>query len=134
MVDDSGPGYIAALVLGNIGVAMLVIMYLLLQVGKVEATDLKYSLINLLGSCLIGVSLIFRFNIPSAAIEVCWALFSIIGIIRWLRRRHKKKKLLKEGVGGEESGKESGVESGKEMEVDQCDVENGEGMRVAQES
>lgn len=91
MAEDSGPGYIASLVLGNIGVALLVIIYLLLQVGKVQAEQLIYSIVNLIGAALIGVSLFFRFNIPSAAIESCWILFSIVGIIRWFRKRFRNK-------------------------------------------
>lgn len=74
-------------VVGNVGVAMIIGAYLLLQTGKVQSTRLGYSLLNLVGSLLIVYSLISSFNLSSFFIEIFWILISGYGIYRSLRRR-----------------------------------------------
>jgi hypothetical protein len=70
---------------GNIGVAILVITYLLLQVEKLKSTDLSYSVLNAFGASLIVASLIVDFNLSALLMEVFWVLISFIGIGRHLR-------------------------------------------------
>lgn len=74
-------------VVGNVGVAMIIGAYLLLQTGRVQATQLGYSLLNLAGSLLIVYSLISNFNLSSVFIEIFWILISSYGIYRSLRKR-----------------------------------------------
>lgn len=70
---------------GNIGVAILVVTYLLLQLDKLKSADLAYSALNALGASLIVVSLIVDFNLSALLMEVFWVLISFIGIGRHLR-------------------------------------------------
>jgi hypothetical protein len=42
---------------GNVGVALMVIGYLLLQAEKLRSTDLSYSLMNAVGALLVVISL-----------------------------------------------------------------------------
>lgn len=70
---------------GNIGVVILVVTYLLLQLDKLKSADLAYSALNALGAGLIVASLIFDFNLSALIIEVFWVLISFIGIGRHLR-------------------------------------------------
>ena len=70
---------------GLIGVAMIVVTYLLLQLDKLRSTDLAYSVLNALGASLIVVSLIVDFNLSALLMEVFWVLISFIGIGRHFR-------------------------------------------------
>lgn len=70
--------------LGNIGVLLLMIAYLLLQLNKLS-NGLLYSTLNALGAGLIVVSLLTNFNLSAFLMEVFWVLISLIGIYRNLR-------------------------------------------------
>ena len=70
---------------GNIGVAILMITYLLLQLEQLKSTNLSYSVLNALGASLIVASLIVDFNLSALLMEVFWVLISFIGIGRHLR-------------------------------------------------
>ncbi|WP_425347716.1 CBU_0592 family membrane protein [Spartinivicinus poritis] len=48
---------------GNIGVLLILLCYLLIQLGKLNNDSLVYSLGNLLGAVLTLVSLYFGFNL-----------------------------------------------------------------------
>ena len=70
--------------IGNIGVVLLMVAYLLLQLNKLSA-GLSYSILNVVGASLIVVSLLANFNLSAFIIEVFWILISLIGIYRNLR-------------------------------------------------
>jgi|KBSSwiStaDraftv2_1062776.scaffolds.fasta_scaffold150390_3 multidrug transporter EmrE-like cation transporter len=70
---------------GNVGVAMIVVTYLLLQLDKLRSSDLAYSVLNALGASLIVASLIVDFNLSALLMEVFWVLISFIGIGRHFR-------------------------------------------------
>ena len=70
---------------GNIGVGMIVVTYLLLQLDKLRSSDLAYSVLNALGASLIVASLVVDFNLSALLMEVFWVLISFIGIGRHLR-------------------------------------------------
>jgi len=75
--------------LGNIGVALIIISYLFLQLGRVSSTSLKFSLVNALGALLIIISLLNQFNLSAFIIEAFWLLISLMGITRFLIKRNK---------------------------------------------
>ncbi len=68
--------------LGNIGVFLIIISYLLLQINKLESNNIKYSVMNFFGASLVIISLIENFNMSALVIEVFWVGISIIGIIK----------------------------------------------------
>ena len=70
-------------ILGTLGVAIIVITYLLLQTGRVRSESLYYSLMNGVGAVLILISLYFEFNFPSFVVEFFWLLISLFGIGRY---------------------------------------------------
>ena len=72
---------------GTAGVILILIIYYLLQVGRINVQGLLYSGANFVGAGLIAVSLIFKFNFSALLIEICWMLISLIGIARYLRER-----------------------------------------------
>ena len=71
---------------GNIGVLLLMIAYLLLQLNKLS-NGLVYSIVNALGAALIVASLLNNFNLSAFIIEVFWILISFVGIVRHLRSK-----------------------------------------------
>lgn len=73
--------------LGNLGVAMMVFAYLLLQMGKLRLTDLSYSLTNAIGAILVLISLLYSFNLSAFLVEAFWLLISVFGLIKLLAER-----------------------------------------------
>jgi hypothetical protein len=70
---------------GNVGVAILLVTYLLLQLGKLDAHRFAYSALNALGAGLIALSLLFSFNMSAFMIETFWVAISLFGIYRYFR-------------------------------------------------
>lgn len=68
---------------GNIGVASILMAYLLLQLNKFKSSDLKFSVLNAIGASLILTSLSYEFNLSAFLIEFFWLLISIYGIIKY---------------------------------------------------
>ena len=71
--------------IGNIGVVVLMITYLMLQLNKLRSDGLAYSLLNAIGASFIIVSLLVNFNLSAFIIEVFWVLISFVGIYRYFR-------------------------------------------------
>jgi hypothetical protein len=74
-------------ILGSLGVAVIILTYVLLQIERVRSDQLVYSLLNAIGAALILVSLYFDFNLPSVVVEVFWLVISLFGIGKYI---HKK--------------------------------------------
>lgn len=74
-------------ILGSIGVAVIVITYVLLQIGRVRSDQLVYSVLNAVGATFVLISLYFDFNFPSAVVEFFWLLISLFGVGKSLYRR-----------------------------------------------
>jgi hypothetical protein len=74
-------------ILGTLGVAVIILTYVLLQIGKVRSEQLVYSVLNAVGAALILVSLYFAFNFPSFIVEFFWLLISLFGIGKYLLSR-----------------------------------------------
>lgn len=70
---------------GNVGVVILMITYLMLQLNKLPSDGLAYSLLNAIGASLIVISLLFDFNLSALLMEVFWVLISFVGIYRYFR-------------------------------------------------
>jgi len=71
---------------GNIGVALMVLGYLLLQAEKIRSSDLTYSLMNGIGALLVVVSLLYRFNLSAFLVEAFWVLISVYSLIKFAGR------------------------------------------------
>jgi hypothetical protein len=79
-------------IIGIIGVLLILWTYLMVQIGRMDApTNMGYSVVNLVGSVMIVVSLIYHFNLASFIIEIAWVLISIYGIFRCWRYISNKK-------------------------------------------
>lgn len=71
--------------IGNIGVIVLMMTYLMLQLNKLSSDGLAYSVLNAVGASLIVVSLLHNFNLSALLMEVFWVLISFVGIYRYFR-------------------------------------------------
>ena len=74
-------------VIGLVGVIIILVAYFLLQIAYFKIEDILFSLINVLGSAMILYSLWFNWNFPAVVIEVSWALISLYGIFKTLKKR-----------------------------------------------
>ena len=72
---------------GNIGVLMMVVAYLLLQLEKQSSSDASYLLLNAVGSLMVLVSLLFLFNLSAFLMEAFWLLISLFGLAKPLFSR-----------------------------------------------
>lgn len=73
--------------IGFVGVACVVITYMLSQLGRMDATAPAYPAINGVGAVMILVSLYYRPNPASLAIEIFWLVISVVGFIRAMMKR-----------------------------------------------
>jgi hypothetical protein len=71
--------------LGNIGVVLIIIDYLLLQLNRISSNSLSYSLLNAVGASLIIISLLFNFNLSAFIMEAIWVVISLFGLYRYFR-------------------------------------------------
>ena len=54
----------------------------MIQIGKLEATNSWYSILNLIGAVLILFSLFYNWNTSAVIIEIFWIMISIFGIYK----------------------------------------------------
>jgi hypothetical protein len=76
--------------IGLVGVFSCLLAYALQQIGRINGDQLSYLWLNITGSVGILISLYHAWNLPAALMEVAWALFSIVGIVRYYKRHHEK--------------------------------------------
>ena len=75
--------------IGLVGVGCVVTAYFLISSGRVTGDNIKYHLLNILGSCLLLVSLYYKFNASAVAIQIIWICIGSYGIWRALRARKR---------------------------------------------
>ena len=80
--------------IGNVGVVVLMIAYLMLQLNKLRSDGLAYSVLNAAGASLIIVSLLVNFNLSALLMEVFWVLISFVGIYRYFRLKTPRSQTL----------------------------------------
>ena len=73
--------------LGNIGVFLIVAMYLALHTDRIASDSVTFSLLNALGAVLILISLSVNFNLSSVIIEFFWLGISLYGLYKSLLRK-----------------------------------------------
>lgn len=70
---------------------MMVLAYLLLQMGKLRINDLSYSLANIIGAALVLISLLYSFNLSAFLVEGFWLLISLFGLIKHFSSARREK-------------------------------------------
>lgn len=71
---------------GILGVAIILVTYLLLQMEKFDGATISYCLLNALGSALVLLSLLYEFNLSAFVLEVAWLAISLFGLGKQLLR------------------------------------------------
>jgi hypothetical protein len=66
--------------IGTIGVAAIILTYILLQTEKLKSDSLAYSVVNAFGAGMVVFSLIYSFNFSAFIVESLWVLISLYGI------------------------------------------------------
>ncbi|MCH9812601.1 MAG: hypothetical protein K0U47_01515 [Epsilonproteobacteria bacterium] len=74
-------------IIGTSGVAIIVLVYFLLQIDKIDPKSLNYSLTNAIGSLIILYSLFHTWNLASVIIEIFWISISLFGVYKYYKRR-----------------------------------------------
>jgi hypothetical protein len=74
-------------VAGTVGVAMIVVAYLLLQLRKLQSSDVSYLALNGFGAALVLLSLLFAFNLSAFVMESFWLLISVFGLVKNFAQR-----------------------------------------------
>jgi hypothetical protein len=74
-------------IIGTLGVALIVVAYVLLQVERLRSDQLSYSLLNAVGAAMILVSLYYKFNFAAFLMELTWLLVSLFGVVKFLLLR-----------------------------------------------
>ena len=74
-------------ILGTLGVGVIIVAYILLQIGRLRSEQLAYSLMNAVGAALILISLYYDFNFPSFVVEFFWLIISLFGIGKYLSNK-----------------------------------------------
>ncbi len=78
--------------IGMVGVAAIIVAYLLLQADRVRYDDYSYLFLNGAGAGFILVSLVHAFNLAAFVMEGVWVAISLYGAIkRWQRDRQQAK-------------------------------------------
>jgi paired small multidrug resistance pump len=77
---------------GYIGVLLILLAYLLLQLGKLLGNGLLYQLMNVFGAIGVILSLSFGLgpvNWPAFLMELAWIIIGVFGIVRGVALRRE---------------------------------------------
>ena len=72
--------------IGFSGVALLIVTYALLQLGRIDPKGFWYSFNNMIVAILVSVSLYYTPNLASWVIEIFWFLISVYGLAMYYKR------------------------------------------------
>ncbi len=68
---------------------MMLGAYAAAQVGRLDPIKVQSLLLNLVGSCLVLLSLLKTFNLSAFLMEAAWALVALFGLVRVALRRRR---------------------------------------------
>ena len=72
---------------GYLGVALVLLAFLLLQAHKLHGNGLVYQLMNIFGAIGVMLSLLFgTFNASAFVMQLAWLVIGIYGIVRRIPR------------------------------------------------
>jgi len=77
-------------IVGTLGVAIILVAYVLLQLGKLRSEHPAFSLMNALGAAMILASLYYDFNFASFLMEFFWLVVSLFGVAKYFVRSNNE--------------------------------------------
>ncbi|MCE3281122.1 MAG: hypothetical protein K0S44_3313 [Bacteroidetes bacterium] len=75
--------------IGFIGVAILLLAFLLNLTGKITQTSLLYIVLNIIGAALAGIASYLINYIPFVILEGTWTLVSLTALLKHVRTSFK---------------------------------------------
>lgn len=82
--------------IGILGVFIIIVAYMLLQLEKMDAQDLSFSVLNTIGALLIIISLLYDWNLASFLMESIWMLISVYGILKYYKLKKREENAVKD--------------------------------------
>lgn len=73
--------------IGFIGVSLILIAYFLNINNKLDANDLSYILLNLVGAFMACVASVMMKSYPFVLLEGIWTIVSIAGLVKHFRKK-----------------------------------------------
>lgn len=80
--------------IGLLGVAILLIAYVLLQIHIWSAKDVIFSFANAAGSAMILYSLYYDWNLSAFLMETIWVVMSVYGMVQAFVARRRLSKII----------------------------------------
>jgi membrane-bound ClpP family serine protease len=80
--------------IGILGVIIIIIGYMLLQLERINAKDLSFSVLNTFGALLIIISLLYAWNLASFIMEFTWMMLSFYGIVKYYKVKRREEDTL----------------------------------------
>ena len=75
--------------IGFIGVLLILIAYFLNINDKIDSSDIKYILMNLIGAILACLASILMKYYPFVLLEGTWTIVSLVALIKYLKRKER---------------------------------------------
>ena len=75
--------------IGSIGVAMLLIAFVLILLNKISKSGMIYLLMNFIGSGLAGIASYLIHYTPFIILELAWMLASLIGMLQYYKGKRQ---------------------------------------------
>lgn len=73
--------------LSILGAVLVLIAYGGLQLGRLDADTVAYQIMNLIGGLLLFIAAVVLRQFGFMLMEGAWALMSVVGLVRVIRRR-----------------------------------------------
>lgn len=78
-------------IIGWIGAIALLIPYLLVSTGKLSGQSIKYQVLNIIGSSALFVNTVYHHAIPTAFVNIVWAIIGVFALAAALRAAKRAK-------------------------------------------
>ena len=79
--------------LGFIGVSMILVAYFLNLTQRIQANDIRYILLNLIGAILACLASWLMRYFPFVLLEGTWTLVSLSALVKYFRNKAQEKRL-----------------------------------------
>lgn len=72
-------------IIGWLGVALLLVAYALLSLGRLPGDSRRFQAMNMLGALLLAANAWHYNTLPSVVVNVAWALIGLVALLRRFR-------------------------------------------------
>ena len=72
-------------IIGWIGMALILLAYILLETDKIEEETITYNGLNIVGGLTLLVNTVYNQAYPAAGLNIAWAIIGVYGIMRGMK-------------------------------------------------